>query len=148
MAKVLDVAAYVLTKQGEMSTMKLQKLCYYSQGWSLAWDEKPLFGESIQAWANGPVSYDLFLKHRGRFWLTRDDATQLGDADRLTEDERATVDGVLDGYGQLSGQELSDKTHMERPWVEARNGLPLGAPSSQMLSLDTMQDYFAGLTAS
>jgi uncharacterized phage-associated protein len=41
MASVHDVAAYILKKLGTMSTMKLQKLCYYGQGWSLAWDEKP-----------------------------------------------------------------------------------------------------------
>ena len=33
---VHDVAAYILKKQGEMSAMKLQKLVYYSQAWSLA----------------------------------------------------------------------------------------------------------------
>lgn len=31
MASVLDVAAYILAQQGEMTAMKLQKLCYYSQ---------------------------------------------------------------------------------------------------------------------
>ena len=43
MASVFDVAAYILEKQGEMTTLKLQKLVYYSQAWSLVWDEKPLF---------------------------------------------------------------------------------------------------------
>lgn len=31
MANVFDVAAYILEKEGEMTTMKLQKLCYYAQ---------------------------------------------------------------------------------------------------------------------
>jgi len=48
---VHDVAAYILKKQGEMSAMKLQKLVYYSQAWSLVWDEKPLFRAQIEAWA-------------------------------------------------------------------------------------------------
>src|SRR5680860_1872649 len=56
MASVLDVAEYILKETGSMTTMKLQKLVYYSQAWSLVWDEKPLFGEPIEAWANdGPV---------------------------------------------------------------------------------------------
>ena len=59
MASVQDVAAYILEKQGGMTAMKLEKLVYYSQSWSLVWDEKPLFGEDIQAWANGPVMYAL-----------------------------------------------------------------------------------------
>lgn len=31
MANVFDVAKYILEKKGIMSTMKLQKLCYYAQ---------------------------------------------------------------------------------------------------------------------
>ena len=36
MASVFDVAAYILEKKGEMSTLKLQKLVYYAQAWSLS----------------------------------------------------------------------------------------------------------------
>ena len=37
MTSIFDVAAYVLDKLGVMTTMKLEKLCYYSQAWSLVW---------------------------------------------------------------------------------------------------------------
>ena len=37
MASVLNVAQYVLNKVGDMTTLKLQKLVYYCQAWSLAW---------------------------------------------------------------------------------------------------------------
>ena len=40
---VMDVAAYILEQRGRLSTWKLQKLCYYSQAWSLVWDDEPLF---------------------------------------------------------------------------------------------------------
>ncbi|MDY6993563.1 MAG: hypothetical protein SVR94_13310 [Pseudomonadota bacterium] len=36
MVNVFDVAAFILRELGEMSAMKLQKLIYYSQAWSLA----------------------------------------------------------------------------------------------------------------
>lgn len=145
MATVHDVAAYVLERQGAMSTMKLQKLCYYSQGWSLAWDGEPLFDETIQAWANGPVVYDLFDRHRGQFHV---DSWQWGSPSNLTTEQKRTIDAVLGGYGHLTGQQLSDLTHAERPWVETRNGLPDGARSSTPISLDVMQDYFGGLASS
>lgn len=137
-----DVAAYIVKKLGQVTTMKLQKLLYYSQGWSLVWDEVPLFPEDIQAWANGPVVYDVFKNHRGRF-LVSDWAK--GQADNLTKEQRETVDAVLDAYGELTGQQLSDKTHQERPWLEARGDVPVGDASSQVLSLDTMQEYFGSL---
>ena len=53
MANVFDVAKYILNSVGgDISTMKLQKLCYYSQAWSLAWGET-LFNEDFEAWSNG-----------------------------------------------------------------------------------------------
>ena len=55
MANVFDAAAYILEKQGAMTAMMLQKLVYYAQAWSLVWDQRPLFGNKIEAWANGPV---------------------------------------------------------------------------------------------
>ena len=68
--RVFDVAAYILEKMESMTTMKLQKLVYYSQAWSLVWDEKQLFEEDIEAWANGPVVRDLFDYHRGMYEIS------------------------------------------------------------------------------
>ncbi len=40
MVSIFDVATYILKKKGPMTTWKLQKLVYYSQAWSLVWDDK------------------------------------------------------------------------------------------------------------
>ena len=53
-----------------MSAMKLQKLIYYSQAWSLVWDDEPLFPERIEAWINGPVVPELYERHKGEFKVT------------------------------------------------------------------------------
>jgi uncharacterized phage-associated protein len=66
---VYDIADYILQKQGSMSAMKLQKLVYYAQAWSLAWTDTPLFNEDIQAWAKGPVVPALYYKHKTCFSL-------------------------------------------------------------------------------
>ena len=42
---IFDVVDFVLGKYPELTTMKLQKLMYYIQAWSLAWDDKPMFKE-------------------------------------------------------------------------------------------------------
>ena len=75
MANVFDTAKYILEQSGPMSTMKLQKLCYYSQAWSLVWDDSPLFEEDFQAWANGPVCPELFFKTQGKYSVNADDET-------------------------------------------------------------------------
>lgn len=138
-----DVAKYILEKrQGSMTTMKLQKLVYYCQGWSLAWDGEPIFNEKIQAWANGPVVYELFDHHRGMFRVS---SWSLGDTDKLTQDHKETIDAVLSSYGKMSGQQLIEKTHAERPWLDARGDLPDGAYCSNVIQLEEMQDFFGGL---
>lgn len=140
MASVHDVAAHILREHGPLSAMKLQKLVYYAQAWSLVWDDRPLFPEAIEAWANGPVVRELYDQHRGQFEV-RD--WPRGDPGALDTDARATVRAVLDYYGPRSAQWLSDLTHAERPWKEARRGIPDGERGSTAISLERMMEYYS-----
>lgn len=143
MASVHDVAEYILQKCGAMSTMKLQKLVYYSQAWSLVWDEDVLFPETIEAWANGPVSPALYAAHRGKY---RVDVTDLqGDPSVLSPDQRETVDEVVKFYGDKQPQWLSDLTHSEAPWIHARKGLADGDRGSREISPASMSEYYGSL---
>lgn len=117
MASVRDVAAFILAELGQMGTMKLQKLVYYSQAWSTVWDSQPLFQERIEAWDRGPVVRDLYREHRRMPFIERVDR---GDPARLSDDQRATIRAVLDVYGRRSEWWLSELTHREPPWLEAR----------------------------
>ena len=144
MASVHDVAAYILERLGPVTTWKLQKLVYYSQAWALVWDEKPLFRARIEAWANGPVIPELYRRHRGQFRVF---AWPQGDASRLNESERETVDAVLEFYGPKTSQWLSDLTHSEAPWREARGALAPGESGCEEISLESMHRYYSGLSA-
>jgi len=143
MATVLDVASYILAKKGEMSAMKLQKLAYYSQAWSLVWDEEPLFNDRFEAWANGPVSPRLYDAHRGNFLV--DAGMITGNPDVFTESQRDTIDGVLEFYGDKSAQWLSDLTHEEDPWKDARGGLQPMERSNEVITTAAMHEYYSAL---
>ncbi len=140
MVNVLDVAAYILEKQSAMTTLKLQKLIYYSQAWSLVWDEEALFEEQIEAWANGPVVRELYEAHRGRFKIGASDIT--GDSESLNEWQRETIDAIMESYGPQSSQWLSDLTHNEQPWIEARHGLLPGERGCNVISHSSMAEYY------
>ncbi len=142
MANVHDVAAYIVGKHGPMTAMKLQKLVYYSQAWHLVWEDEPLFEDEIQAWANGPVVRTLYEEHRGQFNVT---AWPQGDAEHLTEEERTTIDAVLDHYGPRSSQFLSDLTHREQPWLLARGRLLPGQRGFTPISHASMAEYYSSL---
>jgi uncharacterized phage-associated protein len=142
MVSAHDVAAYILERHGPLSAMKLQKLVYYAQAWSLVWDDRPLFREPIEAWANGPVVRDLYERHRGQFQVTD---WPWGDRRRLDNEARETVDAVLGFYGPRSAQWLSDLTHSEEPWKAARRGVADGERGDAVISLDTMMEYYSSL---
>lgn len=142
---VLDVARYILRSCGEVSAMKLQKLVYYSQAWSVVWDEKPLFKEPIEAWVSGPVVRVLYEAHRGRFLLKPRDLSK-GNARLLTADQKETIDLVLDYYGDKNSQWLSDLTHMEKPWLGARKSLAPDERGSREISLASLSEYYSSIS--
>ncbi len=142
MARVHDVAAYILGERGSMTTWKLQKLVYYSQAWSLVWDDKPLFQARIEAWANGPVVPVLYSHHRGAYQISH---WPNGSRSGLTTKERETVDAVVNFYGPKTSQWLSDLTHLEAPWINARKGLAPGERGNVEITPAAMLEYYSSL---
>ena len=142
--RAIDVAAYILLRKGAMSAMKLQKLVYYSQAWSLVWDDEPLFRGRTEAWANGPVVPRLYEAHRGKFKVSN---IPGGHSRKLNEVQRETVDAVVDFYGDKSPFWLSELTHQETPWKEAREkaGLSSGEHGYAKITHQAMEEYYAGL---
>lgn len=145
MASVRDVAAYILAKEAPMSAMKLQKLCYFAYGYHLAWEDRPLFPERFEAWANGPVVYELYDQHRGRFNLDKGEIS--GDPTALDDDERDSVNVVLENFRTYDAHELSAMTHQAGPWLDARQraGVTDLQRSNEELRDEEIADFFGAL---
>lgn len=141
---VFDVACYVMSKIKQCTTMKLQKLLYYCQAWYLVWNERPLFHEQIEAWANGPVIRELYNYHKGLFIITESMMT-LGNPNKLSKEQMEDVDSVLKAYAPRSSQWLIEQTHTERPWQEARMGLSPNERGHVVISLAAMAEYYSSL---
>jgi uncharacterized phage-associated protein len=140
-----QIADYFLSLVDEeagdsLSNLKLQKLVYYAQGFSLALTGKPLFNETIEAWQHGPVVPSLYrsLKQHGSEPVP---APENGiDIAAYPEDVRELLDEVYSVYGQFSASKLRNMTHQERPWLEA-----IAQGASKPISLQTMKEYFSTL---
>lgn len=146
MANVINVARYVLDKCGHISTWKLQKLCYYSQAWSLAWTGEPIFPEDFQAWSNGPVCPALFHAHKGLFIVSLSDIPAVHESKPdLSDDQKETIDRVLEAYGGMEPYELREQTHVEKPWRDARGGLPDGVRSQAIIAKSAIGEYYGSL---
>ncbi|MDX3183534.1 DUF4065 domain-containing protein [Streptomyces sp. ME02-7008A-1] len=145
-AKVQDVAAYILLKEAPMSAMKLQKLCYFAYGYHLAWEDRQLFPERFEAWANGPVVYELYAEHRGQYRLDKGDIA--GDPNALDADEQDSVNVVLENFKAYSAHELSAMTHRPGPWLDARKRAGLEDDlqrSNEELLDEEIADFFGAL---
>ena len=117
MTSVFDVAKYILEQKGPMSTWKLQKLCYYSQAWSLAWGDGALFPEEFQAWSNGPVCRPLFLQHQGRYRIGAGDLS-VGDSSVLSDLQKEDI-GRIDvkeryAYVAISRKKLNQTLQLTK----------------------------------
>ena len=130
MATALDVMRYIKSQQIITGEVQLQKLVYYAQAWSLAWDGTPLFHDRIEAWRHGPVVRSLYK--RG------DDA----DATVLNPHERATVDAVLDHYGSMYGASLREMSHDEKPWADVWGDRPADGVCSDEITHDAMRRFY------
>lgn len=140
MTDVFSVAAYILSRKGAMEALKLQKLAYYCQAWNLAWTGKQLFPQNFQAWANGPVCRELYDAHYRQYWVQPDSIQ----GQPLTETQQNTVDRVIDFYGSMTPQQLSDLTHSEEPWLTARraDGAFDGDRSEALIDDNVMMEYY------
>lgn len=104
-----DIARELRRRVPGAGVVKIHKLLYYCQGWHLTWSGQPLFRESVDAWANGPVVADL--------WHDEDKGRPAPAKTELNEEALGTVGYVVARYGGLSGKDLIHLTHGEDPWM-------------------------------
>lgn len=138
MPAAIDVARYFLSLVDEdsgdsISNLKLQKLLYYAQGFHLAAFGDPLFPESVEAWAHGPVVPNVYhvCKQFGS------GPVSLPGELVLEEFSRAQIDlmnEVYSVYGQFSASALRNMTHEELPWKTTEQG--------EVISHDAMSRFF------
>ena len=140
---VFDVAKYILEKQSSMSTWKLQKLCYYAQAWHYTWTEGRLIKEEFQAWRGGAVCAELRKYLAGKFMIRTDDVTSS--IAPLTDDEKKSVDVVLKDYGNREPYDLREQSHFEEPYRKARGNLPPDANCENIISVESMGEYYGSL---
>lgn len=134
--KMLGVVAYVFEKLEEVTPLMLQKLLYFTQGIHFALYGEPIFSEDCRAWVHGPVYHEVYDLFRDFKYNPIDDARFAlleGIADALTDDEKRSVELVVNTFGMYSGKVLELITHNEEPWKEARKGYGDSIPSNVLL---------------
>ena len=144
---IFDAAYYILNEIGWTTFMNIQRLCYYAQAWSLAWDNDALFEEDFEAWSSGPVCPELY----NIFDLPKDLNVNTNKPKpyisgySFSKDEKETLDVIIKVYSNKEPHWLSELIRKERPWLETRGDLPLKESSNTIISKEMMLEYYSGL---
>lgn len=123
-----------------LSNLKLQKLVYYAQAWFLALCDAPLFDEDFQAWVHGPVCVPLYHDFKQYSWHP---IMENPNMPMLDGDVREHLEEVYSVFASFSAYDLENMTHEEAPWLEARGELPIDEASTNVISREMMQAFYA-----
>ncbi|MDE8053856.1 DUF4065 domain-containing protein [Erysipelothrix rhusiopathiae] len=141
---IMQIAKWFISKE-DMTHKRLQKLCYYSSAWYYTLKDKELTKSSFQAWQHGPVSPQLHQKFRtqGMVDITLNDFKNISDITDV--DDIELLELVWNTYGHLGANSLEILTHSESPWIKARGDLAANAPSKNVISLESMKEYYSSI---
>ena len=87
--------------------------------------------------------FKLFFKIRNKPLVSIDDIT--GEEGDLTDNQKDTIDRVLEHYGDHTAQWLSQLTQIEEPWKIARKGVPSGVGCDNIITKESMAIYYGGI---
>lgn len=135
MENVVNVARAICFEYGRITgekidEMKIHKLVYFAQREALAIIDEPLFAESLHGWKFGPVSHEV-----RRAW----NSNTLDRPFSISADSLHIVKNVIYQYGSLASWRLSELSHRELSWKNARVGLADGENGDRVMSIDDIR---------
>lgn len=134
MEKIIDITQYIYDEYKKQSgndidKMKLHKLLYLVQRETLALTGEPMFSEEFEAWKYGPVCREVRKYYKTHRNNKRD----------ISLKSYYIVKNIILQYGVLEAWRLSDITHKEISWINARKGLEEGENGSKKMSLEDIK---------
>ena len=150
MSMAIDVAKFLLElaeredEPDRLSHLRLQKLLYYTQGWSLALRDKALFRDRIEAWAHGPVVKKLY-PHFASYGNGTIPSPDFKFSDGLDAEEKELVEAVWDAYKKFSATSLREMSHTEKPWKDTRGTLKPADKCEEEITQAAMKKFFKSL---
>lgn len=126
----LDIA-YKILKTGKdefsnktFTNLQLVKLTYICHGAYMALHREPLIQQPVEAWKYGPVISSIYhhFKENGTAKIPTDNIEAIENPCDGDEKVEKLIAAVVKGYGDLSGSELIDRSHMDdSPWTPVWN---------------------------
>ena len=129
--KIADFFINFCKEYGDcLTNLKLQKLLYLAQGWYLAFYNKKLFEEDVEAWVHGPVIPVVYAEFKNSGWQPIAVSVSEKDMLKFNDKIKSHLIDIFDYYGDHSTYYLEKLIHESAPYKEARKNLPLDEPSN------------------
>jgi uncharacterized phage-associated protein len=150
MVNVLDLAEYLLCLDKEktnidgestsdITPLKMQKLLYYCQGYSLGLFGEPLYEDAIEAWDHGPVIPVVYQRYKG----FKGNCIPFVDSEPdIDERAKKIARLVLEDKGRFTPWALRDMTHSEKPWAHTYREIGRNAQIKESLIRDSFSSSF------
>lgn len=152
-----------LIEEKPLSPMKVQKLVYYSHGWHIAIQGKPLINEQVEAWKFGPVirtlyaelaaygnrnisakiaSYEIERSATGGI-IVKPRTPEIGNSTEEDHFARELMGKVWDTYGRYTAVQLSNLTHAPgTPWDQVNKKYDELLPKGTDIPTESIREYF------
>lgn len=117
-----DVANFFIdlansTPEDDITNLKVNKLLYFAQGWSLSKFGKPLFSEDIQAWKYGPVVKSIFTTFHTCGNQPIQESTSNEYVNKFSTELTEFLIDIYNEYGKYTAGTLTALTHEpDTPW--------------------------------
>ncbi len=127
-------------KEEYMTNLRLNKLMYFAQAWSLALLHKPLFQESIEAWAYGPVVPSIYREYKENGKRPIESVSPEFSIEMFSDEERELLSSVMAAYRKYSTPGLVDIAHIkDGPWDKAYNS------NKRIIDQEDIRKFFSKL---
>jgi uncharacterized phage-associated protein len=128
-----------------IDAMSLEKYLYYAQGFYLALTGTPLFRDDLRAWRDGPVVQTVWTRYRNH--RGRPINVSRAKPPSIPKQTELFLCGLMLFLSSHTAIQLSQATHSEDPWLEARRKFSRHEPSDVVMPKEKLQAYFASLIA-
>lgn len=142
--KALDIANFYIQLVNSISdnyidNLKINKLLYFVQGFSMAKLGRPMFSDVIQAWEYGPVIPNVYYTFKCCGKSPIEEPADNFDESVLSVDELELLIDIYSTYGKYTGWALKDITHKKgSPW-----SLAYVPNQNNEIALKSLSDYFS-----
>lgn len=125
--KIFSVVNWFLSQSSEeapITHLALQKLLYFTQSWSRTLTGKAMFCDECQAWAHGAVYPNVYNVFKQFKYMP---LPKIEEEFEFDEQEWKILKAVKKYYFDIySAKALEEICHREKPYIEARSGIPEG----------------------